>query len=97
MTLELRDDMRLAGHPHILGSECDVLHVTEAAANIRRKVELMLTCGDDLREAIHLETGAKEVRDFAASGFVCLSSYAACAGGTRTSRGVVLSTASRRT
>ncbi len=45
MTLELRDKMRSAGHPHILGSECDVLHVPEVAANIRRKVELMLACG----------------------------------------------------
>jgi uroporphyrinogen-III decarboxylase len=34
--------MRACGHPHILGSECDVLHVPEAAATIRRKVDAML-------------------------------------------------------
>jgi uroporphyrinogen-III decarboxylase len=45
MTLELIGKMRTVGHPHILGSECDVLHVPEAAATIRRKVEAMLTCG----------------------------------------------------
>jgi uroporphyrinogen-III decarboxylase len=45
MTLELIGKMRAAGHPHILGSECDVLHVPEAASTIRRKVETMLTCG----------------------------------------------------
>lgn len=45
MTLALLAKMRDAGHPHILGSECDVLHVPEAAATIRRKVEVMLTCG----------------------------------------------------
>ena len=45
MTLELIGKMRAVGHPHILGSECDVLHVPDAAATIRRKVEAMLTCG----------------------------------------------------
>jgi uroporphyrinogen-III decarboxylase len=45
MTLELIGKMRAAGHPHIPGSECDVLHVSEAATTIRRKVEAMLTCG----------------------------------------------------
>ncbi len=35
--------MRETGHPFILGSECDVLHVEEAAVTIRRKVETMLT------------------------------------------------------
>jgi len=45
LTLELIARMALAGHPHIPGSECDVLHVPEAAATIRRKVEVMLTCG----------------------------------------------------
>lgn len=44
-TLELVDKMRACGHPHILGSECDVLHVPEAAATIREKVDVMLTCG----------------------------------------------------
>ncbi|HSD29417.1 MAG TPA: uroporphyrinogen decarboxylase family protein [Vicinamibacteria bacterium] len=41
-TRELVARMREAGHPFILGSECDVLHVPEAAATIRRKVEAML-------------------------------------------------------
>jgi hypothetical protein len=39
---ELTRRMREAGHPHILGSECDVLYVPGAAETIRRKVELML-------------------------------------------------------
>ena len=43
LTAQLIENMRRAGHPHILGSECDVLHVPEAAATIRRKVDLMLT------------------------------------------------------
>ncbi|MFB3829371.1 MAG: uroporphyrinogen decarboxylase family protein [Bryobacteraceae bacterium] len=42
LTRELTARMREAGHPHILGSECDVLHVPEAAETIRRKVEAML-------------------------------------------------------
>jgi uroporphyrinogen-III decarboxylase len=41
-TRELAARMRETGHPFILGSECDVLHVAEAAATIRRKVEAML-------------------------------------------------------
>jgi uroporphyrinogen-III decarboxylase len=45
LTLELVDKMRACGHPHILGSECDVLHVPEAAATIREKVDAMLSCG----------------------------------------------------
>ncbi|HSD28566.1 MAG TPA: uroporphyrinogen decarboxylase family protein, partial [Vicinamibacteria bacterium] len=44
-TRELVVRMREAGHPFILGSECDVLHVPEAAATIRRKVEAMLAEG----------------------------------------------------
>jgi hypothetical protein len=44
-TRELVSKMRESGHPFILGSECDVLHVPEAAATIRRKVEAMLTEG----------------------------------------------------
>jgi len=40
--LELRTRMAECGHAHILGSECDVLHVPEAAATIRRKVDVML-------------------------------------------------------
>jgi len=43
MARDLRDRMRAAGHPHILGSECDVLHVADAAETIRRKVAAMLT------------------------------------------------------
>jgi hypothetical protein len=42
-TVELVTRMRGTGHPFILGSECDVLHVPEAAETIRRKVEAMLT------------------------------------------------------
>jgi hypothetical protein len=42
-TRELVVKMRETGHPFILGSECDVLHVPEAAETIRRKVEAMLT------------------------------------------------------
>jgi uroporphyrinogen-III decarboxylase len=45
LTCELRDKMRTTGHPHILGSECDVLHVPDAAETIRRKVDVMLRCG----------------------------------------------------
>jgi uroporphyrinogen-III decarboxylase len=43
-TEELRVKMRDCGHAHILGSECDVLHVPESAETIRRKVDAMLTC-----------------------------------------------------
>ncbi len=39
---ELAARMRETGHPFILGSECDVLHVPDAAGTIRRKVEAML-------------------------------------------------------
>jgi hypothetical protein len=42
MARELIGRMRTAGHPHILGSECDVLHVPGASETIRRKVEAML-------------------------------------------------------
>jgi len=42
-TIELKRRMEECGHPHILGSECDVLHVSEAAETIRAKVEVMLT------------------------------------------------------
>jgi hypothetical protein len=41
-TRELRVHMAECGHAHILGSECDVLHVPEAAETIRRKVQVML-------------------------------------------------------
>ena len=39
---DLASHMSACGHPHILGSECDVLHVADAAATIRRKVDAML-------------------------------------------------------
>jgi uroporphyrinogen-III decarboxylase len=42
-TRDLVARMRETAHPFILGSECDVLHLPEAAATIRRKVEAMLT------------------------------------------------------
>jgi uroporphyrinogen-III decarboxylase len=42
-TRELVERMRACGHPHILGSECDVLHVPDADATIRRKVDEMLS------------------------------------------------------
>jgi len=38
----LHRKMREAGHPHILGSECDVLDVPEARETIRRKIRAML-------------------------------------------------------
>jgi uroporphyrinogen-III decarboxylase len=44
-TLELISKMRACDHPHIVGSECDVLYVPDAAATIRRKVDVMVTCG----------------------------------------------------
>ncbi len=46
LTLELKSKMAECGHPHILGSECDVLHVPEAAAGIRAKVDAMLHAGE---------------------------------------------------
>jgi uroporphyrinogen-III decarboxylase len=42
-TRELREHMSACGHPHILGSECDVLYVKEAAETIREKVQAMLS------------------------------------------------------
>jgi hypothetical protein len=42
LTSELTTKMRATGHSHILGSECDVLYVAEAAASISRKVGAML-------------------------------------------------------
>jgi uroporphyrinogen-III decarboxylase len=41
-TEDLVAKMEACGHPHILGSECDVLHVPEAAETIRRKVDAMI-------------------------------------------------------
>jgi len=43
ITSELLARMRACGHPHILGSECDVLHVPAAGETIRRKVAAVLT------------------------------------------------------
>ncbi|MCW5977282.1 MAG: hypothetical protein KIT09_04360 [Bryobacteraceae bacterium] len=43
-TCELIGRMRACGHPHIVGSECDVLYVPDAAETIRRKVDRMLNC-----------------------------------------------------
>jgi uroporphyrinogen decarboxylase len=34
--------MKAVGHPHILGSECDILHVPEAGRTIREKVAAMM-------------------------------------------------------
>jgi len=44
-TEELLAKMKACGHPHILGSECDVLFVPEASETIQKKVEAMMTCG----------------------------------------------------
>jgi hypothetical protein len=41
-TRELRTKMNECGHPHILGSECDVLFVAEAQQSIRAKVAAMM-------------------------------------------------------
>jgi hypothetical protein len=45
LTKDLSAQMAECGHPHILGSECDVLHVPEAAGTIRRKIQAMLESG----------------------------------------------------
>ena len=44
LTRETVRRMAACGHAHILGSECDVLYVPDAAETIRRKVDAMLTC-----------------------------------------------------
>lgn len=41
-TEELVDQMKSCGHPHILGSECDVLFVPESQETIRKKVDAMM-------------------------------------------------------
>jgi uroporphyrinogen-III decarboxylase len=41
-TDELIANMKTCGHPHILGSECDVLFVPEAQETIRMKVDAMM-------------------------------------------------------
>jgi hypothetical protein len=69
MARELIGRMRMAGHPHILGSECDVLHVPEASETIRRKLAAMLavsvrnthwTISEDRRAGISGESVGKE-------------------------------------
>lgn len=45
LTCELAARMAAAGHPHILGSECDVLHVEGASETILSKVQILLTEG----------------------------------------------------
>jgi len=42
MTRDLIRRMAETGHPYIVGSECDVLFVPDAAATIRAKVDAML-------------------------------------------------------
>ncbi len=44
LTQELMARMAETSHPHIVGSECDVLYVPGAAVQIRRKVDIMLSC-----------------------------------------------------
>lgn len=44
-TEDLTARMKACGHPHIVGSECDVLFVPEAADAIRAKVEAMMQAG----------------------------------------------------
>jgi hypothetical protein len=45
LTVELVAKMQQVQHPHIVGSECDVLHVDEAAEAIRRKIGVMMSAG----------------------------------------------------
>jgi uroporphyrinogen-III decarboxylase len=42
-TTDLIGAMRQCGHPHITGTECDVLHVPGASGTIRAKVEAMMS------------------------------------------------------
>jgi hypothetical protein len=57
-TRELRAKMRECGHPHILGSECDVLFVAEAQQSIRTKVAAMMD--DDGASGDSLSRSGKE-------------------------------------
>ncbi|MCX7017835.1 MAG: uroporphyrinogen decarboxylase family protein [bacterium] len=43
-TWEIIGKMHAAGHPHILGSECDVLSVPGAESTIREKVDMFMNC-----------------------------------------------------
>lgn len=47
LTRELVANMRACGHAFLLGSECDVLFVPEAAATIRAKVQAMMACAHE--------------------------------------------------
>lgn len=47
LTRETIARMRAVDHPHILGSECDVLYVPESAETIRAKVDLMCRVAGD--------------------------------------------------
>ncbi len=51
LTRETIERMRTVDHPHILGSECDVLYVPESAETILAKVDLMCRVAGDLRGA----------------------------------------------
>jgi len=44
LTWEIIGKMHSMGHPHILGSECDVLSVPGAESTIRTKVNMFMTC-----------------------------------------------------
>jgi hypothetical protein len=44
MACELVEKMSAAGHPFILGSECDVLSVPGSEAEIMRKVDAFMQC-----------------------------------------------------
>jgi hypothetical protein len=46
-TCELLARMADSGHPFILGSECDVLHVPASGETIRKKVEAFVRCRCD--------------------------------------------------
>ncbi|NOU36043.1 MAG: hypothetical protein HOO88_04675 [Kiritimatiellaceae bacterium] len=45
MTRELITNMKKAGHPFIMGTECDVLSVPGHEEIIKRKVDAMMSCG----------------------------------------------------
>ncbi|MCC7299660.1 MAG: hypothetical protein IT583_01105 [Verrucomicrobia bacterium] len=44
MTRELITNMKKAGHPFVMGSECDVLSVPGYEETIKRKVDAMMSC-----------------------------------------------------
>ncbi|HNX52111.1 MAG TPA: uroporphyrinogen decarboxylase family protein [Pontiellaceae bacterium] len=44
MTRELITNMKTAGHPFIMGTECDVLSVPGHEESIKRKVDAMMSC-----------------------------------------------------